>query len=176
MHAECTLSETTGDDIDELMRWFPDAQSVAIWGGPDFRFPFTRETFAEDCGLDMMRSFALKNSAGGMVAFGQYYYRHGRGHLARLVTRPDRRRQGYGARLIEALIDAVAAEGKAAEVSLFVYRDNVPANRCYRSLGFSEHPYPADASLEEKCYFLTRAIEFEEPKASTRGRNARTRR
>ncbi len=169
MRAECKLSEATGEDIDELMRWFPDTQSVAIWGGPDFRFPFTHRTFAEDCGLDVMRSFALEDNAGGMVAFGQYYYRHGRGHLARLVTRPDKRRRGYGARLIEALIDVVASEGKATEMSLFVYRDNESANRCYRSLGFREQPYPADASLEEECYFLTRAVDLKDSRSRQQG-------
>lgn len=159
MSAECTLSEATDDDVDELMRWFPDKWSVAIWGGPDFRFPFTQKTFAEDCGLDVMRSYALEDESGDMVAFGQYYYRQGRGHLARLVTRPDKRRRGYGARLIRQLIGVVAAEGEATEVSLFVYRDNVLANCCYRSLGFSEQPYPDDAPLKAECYFLTRAVD-----------------
>ena len=163
MRSECTLNEATGKDIEELMRWFPDAQSVAIWGGPDFRFPFTCRTFAEDCGLGAMRSFALEDDVGSMVAFGQYYYRDGRGHLARLVTRPDKRRLGYGARLIEQLIGVVATEGKAAEVSLFVYRDNEPANRCYRSLGFREHRYPSDAPLKEDCFFLTRAVDTKIP-------------
>ena len=163
MSAHCRLSEATDEDIAELMCWFPDKRSVAIWGGPDFRFPFTRESFAEDCGLDVMRSFALEDEDGDMVAFGQYYYRQDRGHLARLVTRPDRRRQGYGAQLIRELIGAVAADGKAAEVSLFVYRDNTLANRCYRALGFSEQPYPDDAPLEDECYFLTRAVDGWDP-------------
>ena len=39
------LELATDRDIDELMTWFPDAAAVDIWGGPKFRFPFTRDSF-----------------------------------------------------------------------------------------------------------------------------------
>jgi ribosomal protein S18 acetylase RimI-like enzyme len=156
----CTLRAATDDDVAELRRWFANAAAVNIWGGPKFRYPFTPETFAKDCCLDIMKSFSLVDSAGRMVAFGQYYYRLGRGHLARLITKPDMRRRGYGRELIKKLINAVAAEGKATEVSLFVYRHNQSAYRCYRSLSFCVQDYPDDAPLKEQCYFLTRPIDL----------------
>ncbi len=162
----CTLRAATDEDVKELRRWFTDAAAVEIWGGPKFRFPFNAETFANDCYLDVMKSFSLTNSAGAMVAFGQFYYREGRGHLARLITKPDMRRQGYGARLIEKLISVIAAEGNATEVSLFVYRHNEAAFRCYQSLGFRVQAYPDDSALEEQCYFLTRPIDLPTPRPS----------
>jgi len=65
------LKLATDRDIDELMTWFPDAASVDIWGGPEFRFPFTRKTFVKDCGIKKMISYSLRAPDGRMVAFGQ---------------------------------------------------------------------------------------------------------
>ena len=156
-----TLGSPSDADVLELMSWFPDAHSVAIWGGPEFRFPFTRESFIEDCRFAIMNSYCLRDPSARMAAFGQLYSRHDRAHLARLITHPARRREGAGRRLITMIIDAARRFGGHTEASLFVYRDNEPAYRCYRALGFSVQEYPDDAAMKDKCYFLTRAIEPE---------------
>ena len=150
------LSLLVDAEIDEVMSWFPDAESVNIWGGPHFRFPFTGETFREDCRLDVMQSWVLRDAEGRLAAFGQAYDRNGRGHLARLVSNPALRRQGAGRKLIEMIIASLEKTHEYDEYSLFVYRDNTPAYRCYGSLGFVIHDYPEDAQMPEKCYFLTR--------------------
>jgi ribosomal protein S18 acetylase RimI-like enzyme len=143
-------------DFDELMTWFPDARSVNIWGGPGFRYPFTAETFREDCRVDRMESYALRDDTGSMAAFGQSYERDGRGHLARLIAKPDQRRRGAGRRLIRMMIASLDERFGYDEYSLFVYQDNVPAYRCYRGLGFVVRDYPPDAPMADQCYFLTR--------------------
>jgi hypothetical protein len=68
-----TLAAATDADLDEVMTWFPDASSVDRWGGPKFRFPFTRQSFIEDCCVDVMESYALGNPGGQLAAFGQSY-------------------------------------------------------------------------------------------------------
>ena len=158
MDSSCTLEIATAGDIDELMDWFPDAESVGIWGGPRFRYPFTRRSFIRDCRIKLMTSYRLRRADGPMLAFGQVYVRDDRAHLARLIANPALRRLGYGRLLIEKIIGVIRREGEFAEVSLFVYRHNEPAFRCYRSLGFSVQDYPADAPLKDECYFLTRPI------------------
>lgn len=157
-----TLGSPNDAEIDQLMGWFSNAHSVAIWGGPEFRFPFTRQSFIEDCRFGSMSSYCLRDQATRMVAFGQLYSRYDRAHLARLITDPARRREGAGRRLITMIIEAAKQSGDYTEASLFVFRDNEPAYRCYRSLGFSVQDYPDDATMKDKCYFLTRAIELEE--------------
>jgi len=159
MSRTCVLKPATDRDIDELMSWFPDAGSVGIWGGPKFRYPFTRDSFVQDCAIEKMSSYTLRAPDGRMVAFGQRYARSDRAHLARLIASPAARRQGYGQQLIEALIETVRQEGKYRDVSLFVYRHNEPAYRCYRQLGFQVQPYPENAVLREQCYFLTRPVD-----------------
>lgn len=151
-----TLSLLADAEIVEVMAWFPTAESVDIWGGPDFRFPFTAQSFREDCRLDRMQSYTLRNASGELAAFGQSYERDGRGHLARLVANPGLRRQGAGRQLVERIIALLEETHAYDEYSLFVYRHNVPAYQCYLSLGFVVQDYPEDAPMPEKCYFLTR--------------------
>jgi len=155
-----SLIEAGDADIDELMGWFPNAHSVDIWGGPRIRYPFTHESFRDDCGLEAMSSFCLRNPVGTMTAFGQIYDRHGRGHLARLITHPEMRRQGIGKRLIGLLIMAAQQLFDHTECSLFVYRSNEPAYHCYLAMGFTLQDYPEDAPMKDKCYFLTRPVDI----------------
>ena len=43
--------------VTELMAWFADEESLRVWAGPDFRFPFTAATFREDSKVDAIDSF-----------------------------------------------------------------------------------------------------------------------
>jgi ribosomal protein S18 acetylase RimI-like enzyme len=155
-HDDWLLASSTDAEIDEVMTWFPDAGAVYTWGGPKFRFPFTAKSFREDCHIDTMESYSLRNESGKLAAFGQSYERDGRGHLARLVANPYLRRQGAGRQLISMMIASLERMHDYDEFSLFVFRDNVPAYECYLSLGFVVQDYPDNAPMLDKCYFLTR--------------------
>ena len=153
------LVEATENDLREMMSWFSDAQSVNEWGGPSFRFPFTRETFHEDCHWGKMATFRLSDPDGRFAAFGQLYQRYGRINLARLVAHPSMRGRGVGKRLIALMLVAGPKLLPCKEFSLFVFRDNIRALECYRSMGFVIREYPSGAPLRDKCYYLTRAAE-----------------
>ena len=73
------------------------------------------------------------------------------------------RGQGAGKFLMERIIAALAASNDYDEYSLFVYRHNEPAYRCYRSLGFGVVDYPEDAAMADKCFFLTKKITRRKP-------------
>lgn len=156
------LRRTDRSDIDVVMRWFPTQDDVTIWGGPSFRYPFTRDTFFEDILWGRIASFCLWDPGGDLVAFGQLYDRDGRIHLARLVVAPDERGKGTGKRLIELLVHAGRDLFSRDEISLFVFRDNRPAFECYRSLGFRIQDYPKDMPHADVCYYLTRSALTEE--------------
>ncbi len=151
-----TLAAADDTDLCELMGWFREAQAVDRWSGPRFRFPFTHETFREDCRWDAIPTYSLKDPDGTMAAFGQYYDRYDRAHLARLITHPQMRRRGVGKRLVRMIMRAAQQQSGYAQWSLFVYRDNQPAYRCYLESGFVVQDYPDDAPLGDLCYFLTR--------------------
>ncbi len=152
------LRDATSHDIDELLTWFPDFEAIKVWGGPRFRYPFTRETFLRDCHWGKMASFSLENPDGQLAAFGQLNERLNRIHMARLVVRPGHRGQGTGKRLIALLMQAGRSRFECPEYSLFVYRDNEPAIKCYKSMGFEVSEYPPKAPMADECYYLTRLV------------------
>ena len=141
-------------DLDPLMSWFPTRQDVEVWGGPEFRFPFTLASFREDIRWDHLDSFSLEGRDGRLAAFGQIYRRKGRTHLARLVVCPELRSRGVGKCLIEMLMSEGRRRHGSKEFSLFVFRENIPALRCYESMGFIVCDYPPDMPHGDVCYFL----------------------
>ena len=158
-----TLETSATRDVDALMKWFPDEASIRIWGGPDFRYPFNRHSFTEDIHWGRMDSYSLRDAEGALAAFGQVYPRYERIHFARLVSDPGRRRQGVGKRLLTMLMEATLPDFGYDEFSLFVFRDNLPAYNCYRSLGYEVVDYPDDAPLADACYYLTRPVTARQP-------------
>ena len=102
------MDATAASDIDQLMRWFPDADATRTWGGPAFRFPFNRHSFAEDIHWGRMASFSLRSPDGELAAFGQLYERLERTNLARLAVSPALRGQGVGRRLVSMLMQVGA--------------------------------------------------------------------
>jgi ribosomal protein S18 acetylase RimI-like enzyme len=161
------LRATAQREIDELMRWFPDREAVCEWGGPVFRFPFTRHSFVEDIHWGRMASFSLRNPAGRLAGFGQVYERRSRIHLARLAVAPALRGKGVGPCLVERLMARGRSLHDLPEYSLLVLRDNVKALRCYEAAGFRVAEYPEDAPLAELCFYLTCPVEGRNSDATT---------
>lgn len=156
------LEESTAIDVEELMSWFPQDADVLVWGGPAFRYPFTRKTFFEDVHWGRMLSFSLRDPARTFSAFGQVYERIGRINLARLIVHPGMRGRGVGKRLLEMLMTASRGLFACEEYSLFVYRENVTALECYKSMGFVIRDYPDGVPYADICYYLTRPVPQEQ--------------
>ncbi len=140
--------------LPELMSWFPDRTSCQTWGGPGFRHPFTAATFPEDARLDSLPSWVLVTPDGALAAFGQYYRRLGRCHLARLAVAPALRGRGIGGTLVRELCRLGAAELGVDTYSLFVLPGNERAERLYRRLGFLPMPYPEPATEFDGCTYM----------------------
>jgi ribosomal protein S18 acetylase RimI-like enzyme len=153
------LNAVTELDIAQLMSWFPTERSVNLWGGPKFRYPFTPKSFHEDVRWREIDTFRLVGSSGELLAFGQFYERHGRINLARLVVDPNRRGQGLGKQLVALLMDRGREKFPLGEFSLYVYNDNLTARACYVSMGFEEIDYPPDDELADSCTYMTRPVD-----------------
>jgi ribosomal protein S18 acetylase RimI-like enzyme len=141
------LVSTTQEHLRQVMCWFPDAESCRLWGGNDFRHPFTEDSFVADSHCETLPTYSLVGERGELLGFGQHYARVGRCHLGRLVIAPDHRGEGLGTRLIDQLVELGAPALGASECSLFVARTNPAAARLYERLGFAIAPYP-DESFE----------------------------
>jgi ribosomal protein S18 acetylase RimI-like enzyme len=146
--------------LPQLMQWFPDARSLRVWGGTQFRYPYTQETFRADAGLDAASSWiALDEPARRLLAFGQFYDRIGRCHLARLGVAPEARGRGIGTFLIRELCRRGTDALGPREFSLFVLSRNEPALRLYRRLGFEPATYPEPLPATEPVLYMVAAGE-----------------
>jgi ribosomal protein S18 acetylase RimI-like enzyme len=128
--------------LPELASWFPDARQLRTWGGPEFRHPFTPESFREDSKVDSIASLSLVGDDGALAAFGQCYLRIDRCHFGRVGVAPTHRRRGLGTRLFREMAAWGLAEFGPRQLSLFVNKDNERAHQLYLRLGFRVVPYP----------------------------------
>lgn len=128
--------------LPELMTWFRDVTALQTWGGPEFRYPFTGESFRADAKIESLPTWSLITGDGALAAFGQCYLRVQRCHFGRLAVSPALRGRGHGSTLIRELARWGSAEFGVNEYSLFVVASNLRAIALYRRLGFSEMPYP----------------------------------
>lgn len=140
--------------LPELMSWFEDPHACRVWGGPGFRFPFTRDTFRADARLDDLATFVLISDGAGLLGFGQYYLRVGRCHLGRLVIAPGHRGRGLGGSLVRELCRAGSADLGVETCSLFVLPGNERAIRLYERLGFAPARYPEPDPMFDDCVYM----------------------
>jgi ribosomal protein S18 acetylase RimI-like enzyme len=148
------IETATHQDAIEVMDWFPDKESVMMWGSPYTRYPLREETFFRDIYWGRVNSRITRDEQGGLIAFGQYYTKLGRCHLARLVVNPECRRQGHGLEFIANLMEMGGNDLGTQEFSLYVMTANKPAWHCYKSLGFEMRPYPDIDPHLENCVFM----------------------
>jgi ribosomal protein S18 acetylase RimI-like enzyme len=151
------LCGVTEHHLLEVMSWFDDEQSLLIWSGPNFRYPYDLSSFREDLNLKELNSFVLRDEKLTTLAFGQYYLRLGRCHLGRLVVNPNCRGQGIAKQLMNKLLEAGKRDLAVNEASLFVLEHNKFAIKSYQSFGFQFTPYPNELPIEN-CLYMTKAI------------------
>lgn len=127
----------------QLMSWFKTEDDIRIWGGPEFRYPYTLESFFADTQLDNLLTVCLLDGTGRLSAFGQCYNRLDCCHLARLAIAPDLRGRGLVIPLIQTLANEAKGEFPFSELSLFVLESNEGARLAYEKQGFNYLDYPA---------------------------------
>ena len=151
------LLPASSEHVLQMMQWFPSGESCIVWGGQGFRFPFTAHTFLTDCRWSELPSYVLQQRSGELCAFGQYYLRAGRCHLARLAVAPSHRGRGFGTWLIEKLMQIGTRELRVSECSLFVNVSNEAAIALYERLGFIGAPHPETTSESSTSHYMVRS-------------------
>jgi ribosomal protein S18 acetylase RimI-like enzyme len=150
------LVEATRAHLPQIMAWFPTEHGCRVWGGPEFRFPFTAETFLADSKVTSLPSYVLVEE-GEPCGFGQFYLRAGRCHLSRLAVAPAARGRGLGTRLIELLLRMGKTTLGVTESSLFVHVTNTSAIALYERLGFASSAYPEPGlEIPDSHYMISR--------------------
>lgn len=147
------LTQPSDENFLELMSWFSNEDELSIWSGPNFRYPFSLNTFKSDLNLNNFKSFSLVSSENDLLAFGQYYPRLGKCHLGRLVVNPHLRGKGIASTLISQLSLLGKSDLNTDSCSLFVLGHNDSAIKVYTKLGFSMADYPEKIPLEN-CFYM----------------------
>jgi len=147
------LRSAMREHVLQMMDWFTDEHSCRVWGGWEFRFPFNAESFLADSRLADLPSYALLRGA-QLCAFGQFYRRAGRCHLAHLAVAPNERRRGLGTQLIKGLLVLGKSQLAATESSLFVHSSNTAALALYERLGFTRAAYPEAGLDRGEIYYM----------------------
>ena len=149
------LTQPSEENFIELMSWFSTEEELSVWSGPNFRYTFDLSSFKSDLKLDSLNSFSLVSNEENLLAFGQYYLRFGRCHLARLVVNPNLRGQGIVSHLIQKLSILGQSDLNTNSCSLFVLGHNKSAIQAYTKLGFSMADYPEEIQLEN-CFYMVK--------------------
>jgi ribosomal protein S18 acetylase RimI-like enzyme len=148
------LVRASRDHVLQMMEWFADQRSCALWGGWAFRFPFTAETFLADSKLGEIPSYALIRDPAQLCGFGQFYLRAARCHLAHLAVAPALRGRGLGTELIKRLLSTGKCQLHVTESSLFVHSTNAAAMALYERLGFKRVAYPEEGFDRPDIYYM----------------------
>lgn len=135
---EAYLRPPCESDYDTLTSWIPDARSCLLWAGPQLIFPFSAVALPALLveGIDTT-CHVMCDAHRHLLGFGQIVYRQEcSAHLARIIIAPPFRNQGLAARLGTLLMAQAHRERTITHFTLNVFRDNLPAIKTYRNLGF----------------------------------------
>jgi ribosomal-protein-alanine N-acetyltransferase len=139
----------TKKNLEEVASWIDTRQDCRIWGGPSVSYPIELEALIEEIGFRDNNSFVYKVKE-RVLAFGQVIKKDDDlNHLARIITSPKCRENGYGFELCNALISIATDSGDM--ITLNVYRTNQAAVALYESLGFTEDK---DKSTSENIFMV----------------------
>jgi ribosomal protein S18 acetylase RimI-like enzyme len=137
-------------DLETVIAWIKNRTECLTWAGPDVTFPINRDCLIEEINFYSENSYICKFDS-NLLAFGQIIKKdNGYFHLARIISNPEFRGQGFGRIMCNHLVSFSSTLGGDG-ISLNVYSNNLTALRLYKSLGFREQ---RDQSNEINTYML----------------------
>jgi [ribosomal protein S18]-alanine N-acetyltransferase len=137
------VRDATLADLEVVASWVRTADDCRMWAGPAVSFPLRLDRLAAEIGFAEAENLVLGDEA-APDAFGQVAPKDGgRGHLARVIVRPDARGRGLGCAIVSALVERASAQGVRV-ASLNVYATNTAARHVYEVAGFVAAPWPED--------------------------------
>jgi RimJ/RimL family protein N-acetyltransferase len=158
---DITLRPARPADADEMTRWFVDLTDLARWGGPDVRFPLTREQMAawiaEGANPTPRLCFTAVDAGDRPTGHVEFLHDPAKrwARLGRFGIAPALRGQGFGRALFDRAL-AYAFETLVVEhLVLAVVPDNERARRLYLAAGFREEgAAPGEWTVADKPYVM----------------------
>ena len=114
-----------------------DLAAVELIESASYPRPWPAAIFVTEFGRDDRVYLAARDAREGVVGYAGASVGAGEAHVLTVAVHPDHRRRGIARRLLDELVDAVAAQGAEA-VTLEVREHNHAARSLYRARGFEE--------------------------------------
>ncbi|MEM7171338.1 MAG: GNAT family protein [Pseudomonadota bacterium] len=144
--AAVRLEPFTTGDIDRLISWIGDRESLLQWAGPSFTFPLSRDQLvahldkASRPEADRLVFKVVSSGDGttvGHIELSAINRDHRNARLSRVLIGPDSRRgQGLAAQALNQILKIAFDDYDLNRVELYVYDFNADAIHCYERAGF----------------------------------------
>ncbi len=134
---EYNLRSAAPEDLQVILDWVTSPEQLRLWGGPALTYPPRVDRTWGEIGATTQNTFSLIDAASHVSGLGQILLREkDTAHLARIIVSPALRRNGIGHILCQQLMRVASQRYGTTGFTLNVYKDNLPAVKLYRSLGF----------------------------------------
>ena len=134
-----------------LLSWIDTEQTRRLWSGNTFESIPSPLEFLNHLSRTNLHPFAGIDEEEDLAAYGELVDDDKKaGILCRVIVNPDKRRQGYGKTLCRELLRIGFGELDYRNVTLNAFHSNLPALRCYESLGFRRIAFRPKASKFRK--------------------------
>ncbi|MGN0602240.1 MAG: GNAT family N-acetyltransferase [Oscillospiraceae bacterium] len=142
------------DDSKIICNWFDNEKTFDFWSGGQYTYPLTAEQFIthyaeyeQDERAWMMTALDESGEVCGHFIFRLADYEKNSIHIGHIVVSPEKRGQGLGKAMVKAALKYAVELMGMKRITLGVYEGNIPAQRCYESLGFKEFSKESDHNL-----------------------------
>ena len=133
-------------DEDFLIRCAGDEESLALWGAGYFRYPLTKEQlnlykerYENEPEGFLMTAIDEKGIPVGHIRMEKPDWEESSIWFGNIMVDSSRRGTGLGTKMLETAFTYAFEVLKVSKVILGVFDNNLPAQKCYRRLGFVEN-------------------------------------
>ena len=141
-------------DSEIISTWLDDEKAFDFWSGGQYKYPLTakqiKDKYSEyqiDKNAWMMTALDENGDVCGHFIFRLANYEKNSLHMGHIVISPSKRGQGLGKSMIKTALKYAVEILGMKYITLGVYADNIPAKKCYESIGFKEYSQEKEHNL-----------------------------
>ena len=125
------------ESTNSLLSWISNAEELQFWSGNTFKNGLNKEIFLSHLQRNDLYSFSFRDDSSSLLAYGEVVQgKNNQAVLCRGIVNPRERRKGIGKQFVADVMEWVFDEKKMYKITLNALGNNLPARKCYLSLGF----------------------------------------
>lgn len=133
--------------INQLLSWIINEDDQQLWSGNTFQEGLNAEILLVHLQRKDLVSFEYSEDD-ILLSYGEIVLtKKCTGVLCRVIVKPERRRDGIGSNFILQIIDWAFKKKSLKKITLNTFGHNIPARKCYKTLGFKEISYKRNFRL-----------------------------